>query len=320
MTRSDFKQLDGRIFPRFAGIRTFFRLPLLQTENDFKEADVAILGAPFDGGTSFRPGARFAPEHIRSMSALGRGYHPHHDVHVFHKLKVGDAGDVSIVPQDIAKTHTQIKEHVAFLLNHKCLPLIVGGDHSTTIGSMQAVFEHYGPMGVVHFDAHTDTYPPAWGCDIHHGTFMRLGHERGWFRPNDVLQIGIRGPFSSGNDLQVPVDFGFKVVTVDDVRLSGLETVKEKIKAIGNGPVYLSFDIDCLDPAYAPGTGTPVPGGLTSWEAFQLIRAMAGLEIVAADMVEVSPPYDVSGITSLAAVSVLSEMLAVIPKQHSSYL
>jgi agmatinase len=314
MSNSDFKQLDGRIFPRFSGIRTFFRLPLLQTENDFKEADVAILGVPFDGGTSFRPGARFAPEYIRGMSALGRGYHPHHDVHVFRHLKVGDAGDVSVIPQDISMTHKNIQNHVHFLLKNDCLPFMIGGDHSTTIGSMQAVFDQFGPMGVVHFDAHTDTYPSAWGCDVHHGTFMRLGHERGWFRSDDVLQVGIRGPFSHERDLKIPTDFGFKVVTVDDVRSSGLEAVKEKIRKIGHGPVYLSFDIDCLDPAYAPGTGTPVPGGLNSWEIFQLIRAIKGLQIVAADIVEVSPPYDNSGITSLAAVSILSEILAVIKK------
>ncbi|MDA0712364.1 MAG: agmatinase [bacterium] len=312
MQDNKFKQLDGSLYPRFAGIRTFFRLPILNTEALLNEADVAILGVPFDGGTSFRPGARFAPEHIRSMSALGRGYYPHKETHLFKNLKIGDAGDVSIVPQDIEKTHTKIAENVKLLLDAKCFPMIVGGDHSTTIGSMQAVYDHYGPFNVIHFDAHTDTYPAAWGCDVHHGTFMRLGYERGWFRENGVIQIGIRGPFSTANDLNVRNDFGYTVFSVDDLRLNGLKVAQEKIKSLGSAPTYLSFDIDCLDPAFAPGTGTPVPGGMTSWEAFQLIRAAQGLNIVAADIVEVSPPYDNAEITSLVAVYTVSEILALL--------
>jgi guanidinopropionase len=316
MRQSQFSQVDGRVFPRFAGVRTFFRLPELHADADFDAADVAILGLPFDGGTSFRPGARFAPEHVRSMSALGRGHNPHHDVHIFKKLKVGDAGDSPVTPQDIAKTHEQIRERVAYLLAHKCLPLMVGGDHSTTIGSMQAVVDRYGPIGVVHFDAHTDTYPPAWGCDVHHGTFMRLGHERGWFRPKGVIQIGIRGPFSSEDDIRVPHEFGFDVVTTDDVRMLGLPAIQKRIAALSKGPIYLSFDIDCLDPAFAPGTGTPVPGGLTSWEAFQLIRATTALDVVAADVVEVSPAYDVADITSLTAATVMGEILSAVAKRR----
>lgn len=313
-----FTPLDGKVFPRFSGIRTFFRLPELKTPEDFAEADVAIVGVPFDGGASFRPGARFAPERVRSISTLGRGLNPAQGVHIFKSLKVGDAGDVPVIPTDIAATHASIHETILNILRSRCMPMMIGGDHSTTIGSMQAVFDHYGPMGVVHFDAHTDTYPAAWGCDIHHGTFMRLGHERGWFRKNDVIQIGIRGPYSNDNDIDVPKRFGYCVFTVDDIRESGLKVVQDRIKAISRGPVYVSLDVDCMDPAFAPGTGTPVPGGLTSWEVIQLLRALSSLDVVAADIVEVSPQFDVSDITSLAAVTLMGEILSAKAKHKLS--
>ncbi|MEI6805955.1 MAG: agmatinase [Myxococcaceae bacterium] len=305
-------QLDGKVYPRFSGIKTFFRLPILSTDQDFENADVAILGIPFDGGTSYRPGARFAPEQVRSISSLGRGYYPDSDTHIFKKLKVGDAGDVQVFPQDIAQTHESIRKHIGSLIAKKCFPMIIGGDHSTSIGSIQAVVDHYGPIGIVHFDAHTDAYPAAWGCDIHHGTFMRLGHERGWFQKDRVLQIGIRGPCSSDQDLKTVSDYGYKVISSDDVYLKGLDFAKQAIQDLGKGPVYVSFDVDCLDPAFAPGTGTPVPGGLTSFQALQLIRALSSLEIVGADIVEISPPYDLSNLTSLVAVTVMGEILATL--------
>ncbi|MEI6790225.1 MAG: agmatinase, partial [Myxococcaceae bacterium] len=305
-------QLDGKMYPRFSGIKTFFRLPILSTDADFKAADVAILGVPFDGGTSYRPGARFAPEHVRSMSSLGRGYYPESDTHIFKKLKVGDAGDVQVFPQDIAKTHESIRERVTYLLSHQCFPMIIGGDHSTSIGSIQAIVDYYGPIGIVHFDAHTDAYPAAWGCDVHHGTFMRLGHERGWFQKDRILQIGIRGPCSSDQDLKTVSDFGYQVISSDDVYLKGLSFAKQAIQNLGTGPIYISFDVDCLDPAFAPGTGTPVPGGLTSFQALQLIRALSGLNIIGADIVEISPPYDLADLTSLVAVTIMGEILACV--------
>lgn len=309
---SSFAPIDGRKFPRFSGVKTFFRLPHLTSDEELKNANVVIVGAPYDGGVSYRPGARFGPEHVRSMSSLGRGYQPALDVHVFKRLNVCDGGDISVVPQDIERTHQQIKEHVARILSAGATPIVVGGDHSTTIGTMQAMFEKYGRFGVVHFDAHTDTYPAAWDCDIHHGTFMRIAHERGWIQNDKVIQIGVRGPFASEDDLKTPNAYGFDVVSVDDVRINGLATVVSKIEKLRGLPIFLSLDVDCLDPAFAPGTGTPVPGGLTSWEVLQMIRAMKGLNLVGADIVEVSPPYDVSGITSLFAVTAMGEMLAVI--------
>lgn len=311
-----FQPLDGRLFPRFAGVRTFYRLPQLVTPEDFDAADVALIGAPYDGGTSFRPGARFGPAHIRHISALGRGHHPGHDVHIFNTLNVGDGGDCPITPQDIDKTHAQIKDTVSTVLSHGCIPLVFGGDHSTTIGTLDAIVQKHGPVGMVHFDAHTDTYPPAWGCDVHHGTFMRLGRERGWFRDGDVVQIGIRGPFSTADDIRVPDRYGFDVWTVDRVRAEGLDAVKERVRAISDGPVFISFDVDGLDPSCAPGTGTPVPGGLTSWEAMQILRETKHLDVVGADIVEVSPPYDNHDITSLVAVTLGFEMMAAMAKRR----
>lgn len=311
MQEQDFLPLDGKLFPRFSGIKTFFRLPYLSEEDHLKNADVVIIGAPYDGGVSYRSGARFAPEHVRSLSSLGRGYQPALDVHVFKKLKVCDGGDISVVPQDIEKTHGRIAQKVGQILGLGATPIIVGGDHSTTIGSMQAVFEKYGPFAVIHFDAHTDTYPPAWDCDIHHGTFMRIAHERGWILDNKVIQIGVRGPFSAETDLDTPKGFGFDVVSVDDVRLLGLSAVAQKFARLEGLPVYLTIDVDCLDPAFAPGTGTPVPGGLTSWEVLQLVRSLKSLRLIGADVVEVCPPYDVAGITSLFAVTAIGEILGV---------
>ncbi len=312
MTDSKFTPIDGRVFPRFSGVKTFYRLPILNSSEDLANADVALLGAPYDGGTSFRPGSRFGPEKVRSMSSLGRGHHPAHDVHIFKKMKVGDAGDCPVTPQDIEKTHSQIKARVAEIIDFKTIPIVVGGDHSTTIGSLDAVVEKYGPVGIIHFDAHTDTYPPAWGCDVHHGTFMRIGKERGWFRENSVVQIGIRGPFSTEDDIRVPEEYGYDVFTVDRVREEGLKSVCDTIKNLDDGPYFISFDVDCLDPSCAPGTGTPVPGGLTTWEAQQILRATAHIDVVAADVVEISPPFDNHDLTSLTAVTLIWEILSAI--------
>lgn len=315
----NFSPLDGRAYPRFSGIKTFFRLPHAKTANLLKSADVAILGVPFDGGVSYRPGSRFAPEHIRSISALGRGQHPVHGKHVFKALKVCDAGDVQVVPQDIEKTHRRIKSNVSKLIKLGALPLMVGGDHSTTIGSLQAMVKHHGQIGIVHFDAHTDTYPPAWGCNVHHGTFMRLGHEQKWFKKNAVVQIGIRGPFSSETDLEVPKKYGYQVVTADDIHLKGFAHVEKVLSSLDTScSYYVSFDVDCLDPSYAPGIGTPVPGGLTSFQAMHILRMLTPFNIVGGDVVEVSPAYDSSEITSLFAVTVLWELLGLVAQNGSA--
>lgn len=308
------KPLDGKVFPRFSGIKTFFRLPYFDLEKldtlKTPQNTVGLLGVPFDGGTSYRSGGRFAPEAIRSISSLGRGYHADQSKSIFDRLCVYDMGDIPVVPQNIHQTHENIYFSVQKLLQSSITPVLVGGDHSISIGSLKAMFEQYGPLSIVHFDAHSDTYPPAWGCNEHHGTFMRLGHERGWFQKNQVIQIGIRPPFSGPNDFQTPLDYGFQVFGVEDVQYR-LETVTKAIESL-KGPVYVTFDVDCLDPAFAPGTGTPVPGGLTSFQALTLLRSLYKLSLVGADVVEVCPPYDPSHITSLMALSILFELLSAL--------
>jgi agmatinase len=305
--RARFRPVSPRKSPRFAGVSTFLRLPL---HDDPHDVDVLICGAPFDGGTTFRPGARFGPRAVRAASALTRGFHPAQGVDLFDALRCADGGDVLCVPMSIERSLENIRARVAEIAAAGALPALVGGDHSITLGALRALAAVHGPLGLVHFDAHCDTYGPAWDIDLHHGTVFRNAAEEGLLRAADVLQIGIRGPFTAANDLDSSRSLGFGLVMVDEVK-RGLAAVEAQLKALaGRGKFYVSFDMDAVDPAYAPGTGTPVPGGLTSYEALSLVRALAGLDIVGCDVVEISPDHDVSGITALLAATVLAELLA----------
>jgi len=309
---NDFKPLSGREFPRFSAIKTFFRLPIVDLHEKF---DLAIFGIPYDGGVSYRPGGRFAPTSIREVSSLGRGFHMTREVSIFEKLKAADIGDCSVVPIDQAQTYANIEKFVGEVLSTGKKFISVGGDHSTTLPVLRAVRKKYGqPVNFIHFDAHLDTYPAAWGCEYHHGAFARHAIEEGLVNPKGMVQIGIRGPLAAGSDLDIVKKHGVKVYTVDDVR----ETlIKDFVKTLPKfkGPTYLSFDIDCLDPAYAPGTGTPVPGGLTTYETQRILRALDIENLIGADIVEVSPPYDTSQITALAAVDTMFELICLMEKK-----
>lgn len=304
----EYKPVSGREFPRFSAIKTFFRLPIADIKEDF---DVALFGIPYDGGVSYRPGARFAPTLVREVSSLGRGFHMTRGVSVFDKLRAADVGDCPVVPIDQAQTYARIEKFVGQVLDTGKKFISVGGDHSTTLPVLRALKKKYNqPLNFIHFDAHLDTYPAAWGCEYHHGAFARHGVEEGLVNPQGMLQIGIRGPLAGGDDLDFVKKHGIQVRTVDDVRdvplaefLKGLPVFK--------GPTYISFDIDCLDPAYAPGTGTPVPGGLTTYETQRILRALKIENLVGADIVEVSPPFDSSQITGLAAVDTMFELLCL---------
>jgi len=305
--RARFRPVSPRKSPRFAGVSTFLRLPL---HDDPRDVDVLICGAPFDGGTTFRPGARFGPRAVRAASALTRGFHPAQGLDLFDALRCADGGDVLCVPMSVERSLENIRARVAEIAQGGALPALVGGDHSITLGALRALAAAHGPLGLVHFDAHCDTYGPAWDIDLHHGTVFRNAAEEGLLRAADVLQIGIRGPFTAATDLDSSRSLGFGLVMVDEVK-RGLAAVEAQLKALaGRGKFYVSFDMDSVDPAYAPGTGTPVPGGLTSYEALSLVRALAGVEIVGCDVVEISPDHDVSGITALLAATVLAELLA----------
>lgn len=302
----EFKPMSGREFPRFSAIKTFFRLP----EAGLKEAfDVAITGVPFDGGVSYRPGARFAPQKVRELSSLGRAYHWGRGVDVFAKLKVADIGDSPTVPIDLKQTYEKIEKHFTSILKAKKRFLAIGGDHSTTLPILRAVRAHTGePVNLIHFDAHLDTYPAAWGQEYHHGAFARHAVDEGLVKPVGMVQIGLRGPLAGGEDLDFVKKNKITTVTVDDIRDNGIEAVVKKFPKF-KGPTYITYDIDCLDPAYAPGTGTPVPGGLTTYEVQRIFRALKIDTLVGADVVELSPPYDQSDISALAAVDAAFEIL-----------
>lgn len=305
--------MSPREVPRFAGVSTFLRLPL---HDDPRDVDVMILGAPFDGGTSFRPGARFGPRGVRAASALSRGFHPEAGVDVFERLRCCDGGDVLCVPMDMARTQANLEARVGEVLAAGAIPAVVGGDHSVSLGALRAVARARGPVGLVHFDAHSDTYPPAWGIEPHHGTVFRNAAEEGLLRVADVMQIGIRGPFGASGDLDRARALGFTIVSAEAVHRD-LDGVIARLRALPAGSYYVSFDVDVLEPAMAPGTGTPVPGGIFPWQALALLRATAALDVVGCDVVEVSPDLDLNGITALFAANALGEVLAGIASRRA---
>lgn len=312
---SDFRPVSPRVVPRFAGVSTFLRLPL---HDDPADVDCLIVGAPFDGGTSFRPGARFGPRGVREASALTRGYHPDPGVDLFEHLRCADGGDVLCVPMDVARTLDNLAARAHAIAAAGALPAFVGGDHTCTLGVLRGLAKVHGPLGLVHFDAHSDTYGPAWGVDPHHGTVFRNAVEEGLLRAPDVIQIGLRGPYSTRDDLGFARAHGFTLVSAEDVH-RGLDAVIEKVRAMpATGAYYVSFDVDAVDPSMAPGTGTPVPGGIFSWQALALVRATTHLPVVGCDVMEVSPGLDLNGITSVLAANVLAETLAAVAARRAS--
>jgi agmatinase len=309
---------DGTRVPRFAGASTFARLPRVDEVGDF---DVAILGAPFDGGVSYRPGARFGPAAVRQASRhLRPAYHPDLDVAPFRVLQAVDAGDVPCNPFDIDEALAQIADHAGDLLSDRRRLLTIGGDHTVALGALRAVARVHGRVAVIHFDAHLDTWDTYFGAERTHGTVFRRAAEEGLLLPDSSAHVGIRGPLYDAADLVDDARFGFSTVRASDFDRLGLDEVVGRVRQrVGDAPVYLSVDIDVLDPAYAPGTGTPEMGGFTSRELLSMLRALPGDQIVAADVVEVSPPFDHAEITSLAAATVLYDVMSLIarPSQPS---
>jgi agmatinase len=310
MTHDDrFRPVATRKVPRFAGIPTFLRLPI---HDEPKDVDVLIVGAPFDGGTSYRPGARFGPRGVRQSSALTRGFHPDPGLDLFDHLRCADGGDIATVPLSIDESLARIATRIEEIARAGAVPAMVGGDHTVSLGALRALARVHGPLGLVHFDAHSDTYPPAWGFDVHHGTIFRNAIEEGLLRKGDLVQVGIRGPLTESHDLAFARANGFEIIEVDEIKRD-LAAARARLAAFRTrGCVYVSFDMDCMDPAYAPGTGTPVPGGLTSYEALSLTRSLAGLDIVGLDVVEISPDHDPSGNTTLLAATILAQLLAAL--------
>lgn len=311
MVSNKFLPLSGREFPRYSAIKTFFRLPYVELNSDF---DVALFGIPFDGGVSYRPGARFAPSQIREVSSLGRGYHWSRGLHIFKNKNFADIGDCSTVPISLEQTYEKIEKFITQLVsNHKKF-IAVGGDHSITLPILRALKKHYqSKLALIHFDAHLDTYPAAWGCEYHHGSFARHAIEEGLVDSKNMIQLGIRGPLADSTDLDFIKKHQINVKTIDDIRDKKLNDFLTELPVFNSDiPVYISFDIDCLDPSYAPGTGTPVPGGLTSYEVQRILRHLKIKNLVGGDIVEVLPASDPSEITSLVAVDVMFEMMCLL--------
>ena len=305
--------VDGTRVPRFAGTSTFARLPRIDEVSDF---DVAILGAPFDGGVSFRPGARFGPSAVRQASRhLRPAYHPDLEVAPFRVLQAVDAGDVPCNPFDLDEALKQIADHASELVTDRRRLITIGGDHTVALPALRAAARRHGPMAVVHFDAHLDTWDTYFGAERTHGTVFRRAAEEGLLLPDASTHVGIRGPLYDAQDLVDDARFGFSVVRASDFdRLGVAEVVGRVRERAGDAPIYLSIDIDVLDPSAAPGTGTPEIGGFTSRELLALLRALPGDQIVAADVVEVSPPYDHAEITSLAAATVIYDVIALMAR------
>jgi agmatinase len=276
--------------------------------------DAAIVGVPFDTATSYRAGARFGPEAIRSASALLRPYHPALGVDVFGTLSVVDGGDLEITPGNARRSAEQIAGGLRPVLEAGIVPIVLGGDHSIVLGELRAQAAVHGPVGLVLLDAHADTWEHYYGERYFHGTPFRRAVEEGLIDPARSLLAGMRGPLYAAADLDVPREMGFELITGDELVALSPTQYGERVRArIGDGPAYMSFDIDVLDPAWAPGTGTPEVAGLTPREALGFLRALAGLSFTGFDVVEVSPPYDATGqTTALQAAAVAYEMLALL--------
>ena len=302
-----YQPISGREFPRFSAIKTFFRLPNVEAKADY---DVALVGVPYDGGTSYRPGARFAPTAVREASSLGRGYHWARGTHLWSEKNFADIGDCPTVPIDQEQTYARVEKFFLELTKKNKKFIAVGGDHSVTLPILRAVKAKHGPVSLIHFDAHLDTYPAAWDCEYHHGTFLRHAVEEGLVDSKTTLQIGLRGPLVDKEDLSFTKKHGIKSTTVDDIRIHGLEAFCKTLPKF-NKATYITFDIDCLDPAFGPGTGTPVVGGLSTYETQRILRALQIKNLVGADIVEVSPPYDHAQITALAAVDTMFELMCM---------
>ena len=307
MTR--YEPADSFETPRFSGVRTFMRLPNVQ---DLENADAAIVGAPFDTGGTFRIGARFGPESIRSVSHLLRRFNPGLDVVIFDHISVVDYGDVPVVPGYIEESYGRIAEGLEPIHRAGVVPMVLGGDHSIALPELRAAAAVHGPLALVQYDSHPDTWDAYFGQKHTHGTPFRRAVEEGLLDPSRSVQVGMRGSLYDAGDWNDARDMGFDLVPTDEVRELGIPAVIERVRErVGDARAYVSFDVDFVDPAFAPGTGTPEIGGFTSREAQEFVRGLAGLDIVGCDVVEVLPPYDPAQITALLAANVAHEFLSL---------
>jgi len=311
-----YKPVDPRRSPRFSGIKTFMRLPHVKTTEGI---DFAIVGVPCDAGASFRTGQRSGPEAIRSVSSLLRPHNQSLGVSIFDYCSGVDYGDLPVVPGYIEDCNEKIEESLFPLIDAGVVPVLLGGDHSITLPELRAIAKKHGAVALVHFDSHSDTLDEYFGRPFNHATSFRRAVEEKLLHVDHSIQVGMRGSIFSKDDLNLAKSLGFELITTDEAREMGISDLIQRIRArVGRAKLFISFDIDFVDPAFAPGTGTPEVGGFTSTEAISLIRGLKGLKLIGCDVVEVLPDLDPSGITALLASNVVYEfisLLALIKKQ-----
>jgi agmatinase len=301
--------VDALQYPRFSGICTFMRLPHIPQA---EELDVALAGIPFDGGTTYRPGPRFGPRHVRQQSAIIRPWNPVLDVNPFEKYRVADYGDFSVNPLSIEDSFARVQKQAEQVLDAGARCVSIGGDHSLSLPLLRAIARKHGPVALIQFDAHNDLWDSYFGSRYSHGTPFRRAIEEGLIRAGQFLQVGLRGQVYDKHDFDFARQHRVKMITAEEFHEQGMAPYLRHLRAFRKQPVYVTLDIDCVDPAYAPGTGTPQVGGFTSIQILNLVRALRGLNIVGCDLVEVSPPYDTGEVTSLLAANLMFELLCVL--------
>lgn len=300
--------LTPDIQPEFCTTGSFMRLP-----SSREDAKVAIVGLPFDTAASFRVGARFAPQAIRQASMLLFPYHPIHQVYPFEDTRAIDIGDVSVIPHNIHRSYERIQAAMLELMKKGIVPIGLGGDHSITLATLRAAKEVYGQVALIQFDSHTDTWDTYYDEKYWHGSAFIRAYEEKLLQPDKVFQLGIRGTLNHPGDLDASLELGYNVITTQELRRRGVEEVVAQIKQqLGDTPCFLSFDIDFVDPAFAPGTGTPEVGGFTSFETLELVRSLKDLHYIGFDLVEVLPPYDPAQTTSLLAATLIHDFAALV--------
>lgn len=308
--KENFQPIDAGVMPRFAGRSTFMRLPEV---SDPGSVDIALIGVPWDAGTTNRAGARHGPKEIRNMSSFMRKVHHVSRIAPYELCNVADLGDVQVNPFDMMDTMQEIERFYEDVVSAGAVPLTAGGDHLISLPILRAVAKET-PVGLIHFDAHSDTNDTYFGDNKYtHGTPFRRAVEEGLVDPKRVIQIGIRGSIYGAGDMAFAEDNGMRVIYIEEYfKLGAEKTVEEIRRVIGDGPAYATFDVDGLDPSYAPGTGTPEIGGYSTHEAQIMLRGLQGLDLVGGDVVEVAPPFDLSGNTALVGATMMFEILCVL--------
>ncbi len=320
MAHPAFQPVSGFDLPRFAGIPSFMRLPHLTPKDPlYKEVDIGLVGVPWDGGTTNRPGARHGPRQLRDYSTMIRAVHPVSHIKPFELCNCADLGDVPPNPADLMASLDRVTDFYTKLKKNNITPLTAGGDHLITLPILRGLAKN-GPVGMIHFDAHTDLFNEYFGGTKYtHGTPFRRAIEEGLLDPKRVIQIGIRGTMYDGEDIEFGRKAGVTILMIEDLMERGFESVmKQAREVVGNGETYCSFDIDFIDPSFAPGTGTPEIGGADTYTAQRLVREMRGVNLIGADLVEVSPPFDSSGGTAWVGVSIMFELLCMLADAKSA--